>query len=371
MKRNSKLVLITFAAVLVAVIGLIGFRIYMGMKMAAFGPPPEAVTSAIVTEHPWQDQFEGVGSLDPTQGATLAAEESGRVSKINFESGTRVEAGAVLIELDTSVEEANLKGALAMKARMAKAFERAEALRTKNAISSDEYDNTSAQFQQSVAQADSLAATIKRKKIVAPFSGVAGIRTVNVGDFVNAGKLIVPLYAVDELYVNFMVPQKLALQVHTGQKVTITTESDSSKQFEGTVTAVNPNIDEASRNFSVQGTIKNIEGSLKPGMFASVALDLGDLQNRLTIPVTSIQYAPYGDSVYVIEKQKEGEPATVRQQFVKIGAKRGDQVSIVSGLKVGEEVVTSGLFKMHPGAKVNVNNEVKPSDAQNPAPQNT
>lgn len=340
------------------------------MKMGSMPPPPETVTSAVATEQPWQDEFRGVGSIAPIKGATLAAEESGRVAKINFESGSRVAEGDVLVELDTSVEEANLNGAEAMKARMQRAFDRAQTLRQKNAISSDEFDNTSAQYQQSIAQAESLAATIKRKKIVAPFAGIAGIRTVNVGEYVSAGKLIVPVYAVEELYVNFMVPQQMAAKIKTGLTVSVRSDAESSKEFPGVITALNPNIDEMSRNFSVQGTLQNTGGSLKPGMFADVSVQLGEAIPRLTVPITSIQYAPYGDSVFILEKKEDGTTG-VRQQFVKLGPKRGDQVAVLSGLKSGEAVASSGLFKLHPNVTVNVNNSVTPSDKAEPAPQNT
>lgn len=370
-EKGLKLKFIALFFLVVLVLGAIkGYQIYSAIKMGSFTPPPEKVTSSVAAELDWEDTFEGVGSLAPTKGTTLSAEESGKIIKINFQSGTPVQEGAILVEIDTSVEEANLKGALAMKLRMLRAYERAQALHQKNAISNDEFDNTSAQFQQTVSQADALAATISRKRIVAPFSGIAGIRTVNLGQFVTPGTPIVPLYSLDELYINFSVPQQLSGLVALGQKITIKVDDTTNKNFEGAVSAINPNIDESSRNISVQGTVKNPTGELRAGMFASVSLTYGKAKRLITIPITSVQYAPYGDSVYVIEKKPDGS-AVVHQHIVKVGPKRGDQVAIVDGLKAGDEVVTAGLFKLRPDAAVIINNDVKPSDSQNPTPQDS
>ena len=369
-KTNLKLFL-GFIVVVLLFGGIKGCQIYNAIKNGKFTPPPESVTSAVAKTTEWQTTFNAVGSIAPVSGATLSAQEAGTITKVNFESGATVESGAVLVEIDSTVEQAQLTGALAFEARMKKAFNRATSLRQNNAISVDEFDNTSASYDQAVSTAEALKATIERKKILAPFSGIAGIRMVNVGDYVTAGQAIVPLHNLTKLYVNFSIPQDFLTKVKAGSTVDVTISGKDSLSFKGVVNAVNPNVSETTRNASVQAIIENSSDlALRSGMFANVSLSLNESIKGLVVPITSINYAPYGDSVYIVQKG-EGDAKTVKQQFVKVGAKKGDQVQILSGINDGEEVVTSGLFKLRPGAAISINNDLAPGDSTNPTPKDT
>jgi membrane fusion protein (multidrug efflux system) len=371
MSKAQTRVLIGFIIVFFLFAGIKGCQIYRAIQAGAYTPPPEAVTTAVATEATWQGAFQTIGSVAPISGALLSAQQSGTVTKVNFESGSNVQAGAVLVELDSTVESAQLKGAIAYEARMKKSFERAASLRQKNAISIDEYDNTSALYQQATSAAEALRAVITRKQIVAPFSGKAGIRLVNVGDYVREGQAIVPLHNLSTVLINFSVPQEKLAQVHVGNAIALSLDNNEATRFEGTVTAVNPNVNESTRSVSVQATVHNSSDErLRPGMFTNVSLTLNEATSGLIIPVTSINYAPYGDSVFIAQKG-DGDIRDIRQQFVKVGTKRGDQVQIISGITAGDEVVTSGLFKLYPGAKILINNSLKPGETINPQPKDT
>jgi membrane fusion protein (multidrug efflux system) len=371
MSKAQVKVLIGFIVIVILFGGIKGCQIYKAMQAGMFTPPPEAVTTATAQDADWNTTFEAVGNVAAVSGATLSSQLAGTVTKVNFESGSTVEEGATLLELDNSVEIAQLKGALALQARMKKGFDRAVSLRQKNAISIDEYDNTSALYDQAISAVDALKATIARKKIIAPFSGKAGIRMVNIGDYVKEGQEIVPLYNLSSIHVNFSVPQNFISKVTAGSLVTVSVDEKATASFTGKVTAVNPNVMESTRNVSVQATIVNsADELLRPGMFAHVSLSLNESVKGLVIPITSINYAPYGDSVYVTEKG-EGDTKKVRQQFVKVGAKKGDQIQILSGIAAGDEIVTSGLFKLRPGVSISINNNLAPASSDNPQPKDT
>ncbi len=368
----------------IAVVGLVlilgsykGCSIYKAIsENANFAPPPEAVTSVVAQEETWVKKLSAVGSLMAVQGVTISAEVGGTVSKVGFESGATVNKGDLLVEIDTSVEDAQLKGANAWLIRTQKGFERAQALRANNAVSVDDLDRASADYQKALSDVESLKATISKKRIVAPFSGRTGIRTVSIGEYVAASKEIVPLFSLNSLFVNFSLPQQVISKISVGQTVTLDIDSFPNQKFEGKINAINPNVSNSSRNVEIQATITNEKELLRPGMFVNVTVMLQEEAKVIALPVTSINYAPYGDSVYVIEKMKspqnpEQEYEGVRQQFVKTGAKQGDQIAIVSGVKPGEQIVTSGLFKLRPGAAVKVNNDLSPSNSKSPNPADT
>ena len=343
-------------------------------QAASFAMPPEAITSITVKLEQWPQTFSAVGSIAPVQGVTLSAEEPGKVTKIAFESGETVQAGQLLAVLDASVEEAQLKGAYARKDRAMRSLTRSEKLRATNAVSQDDLDAAKSVFQQAVAEVESLQATIERKKIVAPFAGRTGIRMINLGQYVAAGTPVVPLHSLDPMFANFSLTEKAIGKLSVGQKLTATVDAFPGRAFEGKVTAINPQVDEATRNVQVQGTLPNAESALRPGMFASIQVELAEVQSFITVPATSISFAPYGDSVYVVEKTKspEGkETLTVRQQVVKLGKRRGDQIAIVSGLSDGQEIATSGLFRLRPGAAVIIDNKFAPSNSAAPTPADT
>lgn len=336
-----------------------------------FGPPPEAVTTMVVSEVVWPRTLRAVGSLEPSKGVIIAAETAGQVVKIAFESGDTVAEGAPLVELDTSVEEANLKGARALAEVTRRNLARAQSLRATKSISQSELDDATARAHEAEAGVESLAATVARKRIVAPFAGRLGIRSVNLGEYVVAGGAVVPLYALDPLYVNFSVPQQHIGEIGVGQKVKLAVDAFPGEIFEGTVQAVNPQVDARTRNVAIQAVIPNQAEKLRPGMFGEVTLILPREDRVLALPTAGISYAPFGDTVYIVETMKSDSGAEylgVRQQVVKLGSKVGDLVAVLEGLQVGDRVVTSGTFKLRPGAVVAINDAFAPGSELKPAP---
>jgi membrane fusion protein (multidrug efflux system) len=336
-----------------------------------FTPPPEAVTSIAAAETTWRSTLSAVGSVASVQGVTLGVEESGIVKAVHVESGVAVERGQLLVELDSSVEEAQLRGSLARLDRARQELERTKSLREKNAISKSEFDKAEAEYRSADSEASALKAQIARKRVIAPFAGKVGIKEVNVGQYLAEGSPVIPLYALDPLYVNFSLPQQSVQELATGQKVKVILEGDTAHETEGTLTAINPQVDERTRNVSLQAALRNEKEVLRPGMFVQVVVELPRTLQVVTIPNSSISYAPYGDSVFVIETMKDPkgkEYLGVRSQIVKLGSQRGEQVAILSGIKPGEQVVTSGVFKLRPGATVKLNNEFSPSNDPSPTP---
>ena len=371
-------IFVTIAVVGVVIFG-IGYTKYVKVSAAiaqasSFAPPPEAITSIVAKSEPWPQSFSAVGSIAPVQGVTLSAEEPGKVTKIAFESGDAVQAGQLLAVLDVSVEEAQLKGAYARRDRAQRALSRSEKLRASNAVSQDDLDSAKSGYQSAAAEVESLQATIERKKIVAPFAGRTGIRMINLGQYVAAGTPIVPLHAPDPMYINFALAERTISELAVGQKIVVTVDAFPGRNFEGTITAINPQVDQATRNIQVQGTISNADLALRPGMFASIRVELPEVRSYITVPLSSISFAPYGDMVYVIEKGKDPknpDALTARQQVVKLGKRRGDQIAIESGLSEGQEIATSGLFRLRPGATVIVDNKFAPSNEIAPTPADT
>ncbi len=351
--------------------GQIGFGIYMSSQ---FSPPPEAVTSIKVVDEVWPVTLNAVGDLDASLGATLSAEIPGTVSAVRFESGSDVALGQTLIELDTGVEEASLRAQEARLEWARSKLQRAKNLRSSNTVSQDALDDAQSEFNQANAQADAIRASIRRKNIVAPFAGRAGIRLVNVGDHVEAGTKVVPLFALDPIYLNFSLPQRDVSSVQVGSKVEMVVDAFAGQIFNGKVKAVDPQVDLETRSLRIQASFPNSDGNLRPGMFAKLRLFFGIDKTVKSLPLSSINFAPYGDSIFVIESMKDPtgkQYIGARQQIVKLGERRGDRVEISEGLKVGEEVVTSGVFKLRPGAAVLVNNEVQPKNEIAPNPADT
>jgi membrane fusion protein (multidrug efflux system) len=285
-----------------------------------------------------------------------------------------VQKGDVIVELDTRQERAQL-AALEAQRDLAKInFGRMAELVKEGVISKQDYDQATAQQKSTEANVAEIKATIERKTVRAPFTGVLGIRKVNLGQYLAAGNPIVPLQAVNPIYVDFGVPQQAANQVRVGRTLHVTSEDIAGQAFTGRVTALDSIVDETTRNIQVQATLPNPQGKLKPGMFVQVEVGYGASKEAITLPASAINYAPYGDSVFIISEMKDPKGQTykgVRQQFVKIDGSRGDQVAVVSGVNPGEEVVTSGVFKLRNGAAVNVNNKVQPGDNPAPKPQDS
>jgi membrane fusion protein (multidrug efflux system) len=296
------------------------------------------------------------------------------VSEILFESGKAVKKGEPLVKLDTQQEEAQLQSNEA-KLELAKLdLQRKRDLIEKKAISPSDLDSAQSQFRQMQAAVAESKAVIARKQIVAPFDGYLGIRMINVGQYLNPGAAMVPLQSLDPIYVEFSLPQHQLENLAVGKKLRVSASGIEGEQFDGEITAIDSRIDEATRNILVQGTARNPKNKLRPGMFVNVEVLLPQKENVLAIPVSSISYAPYGDSVYIVTDGKTPDGKTARvveQKFITTGPARGDQVSILSGLKAGDEVVTSGVFKLRAGAPVQVNNIVQPDNNLNPKPADT
>lgn len=371
------LLMLVLVVLAVALIGFLKYRsIRAGMAMGAkFAPPPAAVTTVTVQPQTWQPVLSAVGSLKAVQGVVVSTDLAGIVTEIAFESGTPVKTGALLVKLDTQQEEAQLRSAEARLDLAKSDIERKRDLIAKKAIATSEMDTAKSQLAQTAADVEEMRALVARKQITAPFDGLAGIRQVSLGQYLNPGAAIVPLQSLDPIYVEFALPQQHLDEIAVGKKLRVAASGlMEGERFEGEITAIDSRVDESTRNVLVQGTLKNKDHKLKPGMFVDVEVLLPEKPGVLAIPSSSIAYAPYGDSVYLVKDAtapdgKAGKE--VQQKFVKLGPKRGDQVSILSGLEPGDEVVSSAVFRLRPGAAVQVNNAVQPGNELNPNPPNT
>ncbi len=336
---------------------------------ASFKPPPEAVTTIVARKETWPATLTPIGTVAAVRGVTVSADLAGIVAKIDFESGEKVRQGDVLVELDTRQEQAQLAAAEAQLELANLSLERMRGLNAEGVAARSDLDQAEATQKSAVARVGEIRATIARKTIRAPFAGVLGIRQVNLGQYLNDGAPVVPLQALDPIYVNFAVPQQEIGNLHIGAPVRVQAEGTGISE-DGKVTAVDSVVDAATRNVQVQATLRNPDGKLHPGMFVQTSVSTGANAEVVALPASAIGYAPYGDSVFIVEEMKDPKGQTyrgVRQQFVKLGAGRGDQVAVVSGVKEGQEVVTSGVFKLRNGAAVQVNNKVQPGN--NPAPK--
>ena len=366
------ILMLTVAAALIGALGFVKFQqIQEAMAQGvAFQPPPEAVTTVIAQQERWPTTLSAIGPMAAVQGVIVSADLPGMVDRIAFDSGVPVFEGDVLVQLDTRQEQAQLAAAEAERDLARLNFNRLEGLVNQRAISRADYDRAAAEQKQTEAKVGEIRATIARKTVLAPFSGILGIRQVNLGQYLSAGEAIVPLQSLDPIYVNFGVPQQYAGRVRAGSNVRITSGDLAGVGFAGQVTAINSIVDEATRNIQVQATLANTQEKLRPGMFVRAQVVLGAGAPIVALPASAINYAPYGNSVFIVGQMKgpDGKPYSgVRQQFVKLGNSRGDQIAVLSGVKAGEEVVTSGVFKLRNGAAVVVNNKVQPSN--NPAPK--
>jgi membrane fusion protein (multidrug efflux system) len=373
MKKRIIITLVGLAVVIGILGGIKGLQID---RMIAQGsqmvPPPEPVTTAVARMEAWESVLISVGSLAAVQGVTVTAELAGKIVNIAFKPGTLARAGDLLVQQDTSSEEAQLRATEATVALAKLNLERLGKLLSERTISQSQFDNADAQFKQAVAQSDNIRATIAKKTIRASFAGRLGIRLVNVGQMLNPGDAIVSLQSLDPIFVDFLLPQQQLAQVQTGLPVRVVTDALPGEVVDGKITAINPQVDSATRNIRIQATIPNAEERLRPGMFVNVAVVLPAKTKVLCIPATSVLYAPYSDSVFVVEEktdEKSGKAGkAVRQQFAQLGEKRGDFVAIVSGLKEGDTVVTTGVFKLRNGQSVIEDNTLAPEFKIAPKP---
>lgn len=370
----KKKIILVGLGLLLLVLSLAGMKVLQIRAMISQGesfvPPPTSVTSAAVAAETWTETLASVGTLSAVQGVTVAAEVPGKVARIAFEPGARVEKGALLVQFDTSTEQAQLPGALASSELARLNRERADRMMVAGIISQADHDGSVAAEESALAQANQIRAAIAKKTIRAPFGGRLGVRQVNLGQILREGDPIVTLQSLDPIFVDFTVPQQELGRVKPGQAVTITCDALPGQTIPGRITAVNPLVDPQTRNIMVQATIRNASESLRPGMFVNTSIDLAQRREVLAIPATAVLYAPYSDSVFVIEHGKEGKGQVARQQLVRLGAKRGDWVEVASGLKAGETVISTGVFKLRNGQPVVVDNALAPAFRQVPAPEN-
>jgi membrane fusion protein (multidrug efflux system) len=344
----------------------------MSAMAAKTAPPATTVSSVMAKEEDWAPILSSVGSISAVQGAVVSAELAGTVSEINFKNGAEAKKGEVLMKLDTSQEEALLRSAEA-EAQLANTdLERARDLAMKKVVSSAELDAAQSKFRRLSAVVDQMRSSIAKKSLIAPFDGQLGIRQVNVGQTITAGQEVVQLTALDPVYVDFALPQQDVSKLAPGLEIQVRTDAVPGHEFKGKITAINSMVDAVTRNVTVQGTLQNSDHALRPGMFAKVEVILPEKHKTLVVPGSAISYAPFGDSVFVIETKKDEktgkESQVIRQQFVRVGEARGDFVAITQGLKAGETIVSTGVFKLRNGMPVTINNELAPKPQLNPKP---
>jgi len=369
--RSLGLAIGLLAAIAVFVVGIKALQIGK-MMSTPMVMPRTTVSSAVVKEEDWAPVLSAVGSVTAVQGAVVSTELAGVVSEIDFENGAQAKKGDILMKLDTSQEEALLRSSIA-EAQLARTdLERARDLAMKKVVSSAELDSAQSKFTRLNAVVDQMRSNIAKKSVIAPFDGQLGIRQVNVGQSIDARAPVVQLTALDPVYVDFALPQQDLPQLATGFDTHVHTDGLSGREFKGKLTAINSMVDTVTRNVGVQATLKNPDHALKPGMFVKVDVVLPEKSKTLVVPGSAVSYAPYGNSVFLIENNKDPktgkETQTLRQAFVRIGESRGDFVAIKEGLKPGDVVVSTGVFKLRNGMPVTINNDLAPRPQLNPKP---
>jgi membrane fusion protein (multidrug efflux system) len=375
MKTKTKLWAAAIAGLLLVVGLLVGIKAGQIGKMIkageSFAPPPEAVTSASVEQTRWEATRSAIGTLVAVRGVTVGSELAGVVRAVGYESGAAVKQGAVLVQLDTSTEEAQLAAAQADAALARVNLQRAQKLRKAESNSQSDLDAAEARAKQADAAVATLRATIAKKTIRAPFDGRLSIRQVELGQALAAGAPVASLQSVTPIHADFWLPQQALAELKDGQRVRLRVDIFPDARWEGAVTTVNPEVDPASRNVRVRATFPNKDGRLRPGMFVNLEVLSDEIRQVLLIPATAVLFAPYGDSVFVLEQKKDGagkESTIAHQKFVRLGERRGDFVAVASGLSPGDVVVSSGAFKLRNGASVVVNDQLKPDSKLAPKP---
>jgi membrane fusion protein (multidrug efflux system) len=330
---------------------------YLLAPKGTFGPPVAAVSTVRAEQTLWQTQLRSVGTLHAVEGADLASEISGLVTRIGFRAGEDVRAGTLLVQLRDDSEKASAEEAL-------QTYKRYAALIKTQAISQLNYESA-------LANMKSTRAAVEKKAIRAPFDGRVGIRLVDVGQYVNAGQVLVTLQQLDPIYVDFQVPQQQLRLLKNGDKVALTTDAVAGRNFPGEIVAFDPKVDPVTRNVRVRASIENHEKLLLPGMFATVVTNIGSARPYITLPQTAVVFNPYGDTVFVVTKSKaaDGSDQLVAQQrFVTTGETRGDQIAVTSGLSTKDVVVSSGQLKLKNGTAVTINNNVRLPNDSAPTP---
>src|SRR5437588_1623314 len=362
------------AGLIVLVVLLLGIKVMQIVKMASSPRvmPATTVTSAVVKEEDWAPRLSAIGSVSAVQGAMLSTDLAGTVAEVKFENGAVAKKGDVLVRLDASSEEGQLRTAEADLELARNDLARTRDLAARRVISKAELDAAESKFKQKEGAVGNMRAMVGKKEVRAPFDGQLGIRQVNIGQMINAGQQVVALTALDPVYVDFALPQQELSKLSAGFEVGVHTDGDPGREFKGKLTAINSMVDTVTRNVTLQATLENSDHTLRPGMFAKIDVLLPEKQKALVVPGSAISYAPFGDSVFVIEKKKDPktgkESQVIRQQFVRIGEARGDFVSITDGLKPNETIVSPGVFNLRNGIPVTINNDLAPKPQVNPTP---
>ncbi len=368
---------IFLAIILVAVVAgvLSGIKYLQISRMTAqgkdFSPPPATVTAAEVTPMNWETRLTAIGSLEAVQGVTVTAELTGKVDRIAFASGAFVDAGELLVQQDISSERAQLRAAEANLALSRANYNRAKELLSEQVVTQAAYDQAQATLKQARAEIDRIKAVIEKKTIQAPFAGRLGIRRIDLGQIIKEGDPIVSLQSLDPIFVNFLLPQNQLAQLVPGLAVRVAADILEAETASGQITAINPQVEADTRNILIQATLRNLDEKLRPGMFVNVGVLLPKKAPVLTIPATAVLFAPYSDSVFIIEEVTATDGTKVnqlRQQFVRLGSAQGDFVAVREGLQAGQQVVSTGVFKLRNGQKIVVDNKLAPSFKKEPRP---
>lgn len=369
MKRRLIIVVVVVGAMLGLLIGwhlLVGH--FIKQAMAHNSQPPQTVTTMAAAYSDWQPEVTAVGSVRAVRGVQITTEVTGLVRSVDFHSGEDARRGQVLVRLNADADVATQHALEAAADLAATVYARDKVQFDAQAISQAQLDADAADLRAKRAQAAAQAALVQKKILRAPFDGRLGITTVNPGQYLNTGDKVVTLQELDPVYADFRLPQEQLSQVHTGLTARLTLDALPGRTFSGKITAIDPLVDTASRNFQAEVTVPNPDRLLLPGMFVRVAVLAGSVQRHLTLPQTAITYNPYGSTVFLAVKDASGK-RTAQQTFVTTGPTRGDQVAIVKGIKEGDEVVTSGQLKLKNGTPLDISTAAEPSDAANPTPQ--
>jgi membrane fusion protein (multidrug efflux system) len=386
--RKALRILVVIVGLLL-VVGTLGFIKFsqisslmnMGKEFAKSGPPPESVSSSLAKTDTWQSQMTAVGTVAPVEGVALSNDSPGVVSKIHFESGQLVKQGDVLVEMDTSVERAQLASAVVHHDLAVVNVNRSRALVKEQVSSQAQLDSDEATVKSSATDAQTIQAQIARKIVRAPFNGRLGIRAVNVGQYLNPGTQLTVLQAIGALFVDFSLPQQQLTTLTVGMPVKVKIQDSLGSALDGVIAAVDPTIDSTTRMIKLRASVPNPDESLRPGMFANVAVILPSQGTVVTVPLTAVVHASFGDSVFVVEDKKADSPGAkttadgkaiknARQQFIRLGEARGDFVSVLDGIKTGDELVSAGAFKLRNNSPILVNNSLQTSPELNPHPEN-
>ncbi len=365
--------LVAVAVVLALVFGIKsykGYKMYQGMLSA---DQRKTVSTAAAKKENWLATMRAVGSVRAARGVDIAGELPGTVQEIYFKSGDTVKGGDLLVKLRADDDIARLRALEAAARLAATTYERDKKQLVAQAVSQATVDMDIAALAGAEAQVAQQKALLDKKMIRAPFSGRLGLRIVDLGQYLQSGTVIATLQQLDQVYLDFFLPQQALAQLREGQKITVKSDTWPDMRFTGTVDAINPKIDAATRNVQVRAALANPEYRLLPGMYATAEIAIGAPQPFVTLPQTAITYNPYGDTVFlVIDKGKndKGEPQLfARQTFVTAGEKRGDQVQILKGVKEGDVVVSSGQLKLLNGSGLIINNSNPPKNDAAPTPQ--